>query len=222
MVDRDEDELFAEDRLAEVLMSTVRYRLLVSVLGCVALLAPGMAAAGVRIGIGFGTTIGPHYHHHGYGWYGGWYGWPGPYWYDPWWYYPSPVIVAPPVVRDHVIVREHTPPAPPKDEAAELVSQQLQQKRSESLERLKIGDPRSRLQAVQTLEQFAADSKVRTTLEQALLSDRDPQVRKAVAELFGRLGDKATLPVLKQARKNDADRDVRQAAYKAIIMIEGY
>jgi len=55
-----------------------------------------------------------------------------------------------------------------------------------------------------------------------LLSDRDPQVRKAVAQLFGRLQDKKTLPVLRQAHKDDADRDVRQAAYRAIIMMEGY
>ncbi len=64
--------------------------------------------------------------------------------------------------------------------------------------------------------------QVRTALEQTLLSERDPQVRKAVAELFGRLQDKSTLRVLKQANADDSDRAVRQAAYKAIIMMEGY
>ena len=132
------------------------------------------------------------------------------------------MIVGPPVVRERVIVRDRKPPAPPKDKAIALVSEQLQQKKSESLKKLRIGDPGSRTQAVKDLEPFAADSKVRTVLEQALLSDRDPKVRKAVAELFGRLRDKKTLPVLKQAYANDADRDVRQAAYKAIILMEGY
>jgi hypothetical protein len=125
------------------------------------------------------------------------------------------------VVRERVIVREHKP-APPKDEAVALVSEKLQQKKSESLRKLKIGDPDSRTQAVKDLEPFAVDGKVRTALEQTLLSDRDAKVRKAVAELFGRVQDKKTLPVLKQAHAGDADRDVRQAAYKAIIMMEGY
>ncbi len=207
-------------------MSRTRLPFLVAALACVALLTPRVASAGVRVGIGFGTTIGPYHHHHVHGWYGGWYAWPGYYyydpWYDPWWYYPAPVIVEPPVVRERVIVRDSKPPAPPKDEALEMVSQQLQQKKSESLKKLKIGDPASRTQAVKDLEPFAADNQVRTTLEQALLSDKDAQVRKAVAELFAKVQDKRTLPVLKQAQANDADRDVRQAAYKAIIMMEGY
>jgi len=103
-----------------------------------------------------------------------------------------------------------------------MVSEKLQEKKSELLKKFKIGDPSSRVQAVKDLEPFIADSKVRTALEQALLSDRDAQVRKAIAELFGKVQDTKTLPVLKQAQANDADRAVRQAAYKAIIMMEGY
>jgi len=206
--------------LTGVRMSSTRFRLVVPALACIALLAPGVASAGVQVGIGFGTMIGPHYHHPMYGYYGGWYGWPDYYWYDPW-YYPGPVIVEPPVVRERVIVREHKP-APPKEQTPDLVAEKLQQKKSEQLKKLRIGDPNSRIQAAKELEQFEGDAKVRTALEQALLSDRDPKVRKAVAELFSRLQDKKTLPVLKQANKDDSDRDVRQAAYKAIIMMEGY
>jgi hypothetical protein len=40
--------------------------------------------------------------------------------------------------------------------------------------------------------------------------------------LFGRVKDTRTLPALKQAHTMDSDRDVRQAAYKAIILMEGY
>ncbi|MCU0913845.1 MAG: HEAT repeat domain-containing protein [Planctomycetes bacterium] len=209
-------------------MSSRRYRLLlfVSALACLALLAPATASAGVSIGIGIGTTIGPHHPHHVHGWYGGWYGWPHYYWYDPWydpwWYYPAPVVLERPVVRERVVVRESRPTPPPKEKTPDLVAERLQQKKSEQLKRLRIGDADSRRQAVTELEPFAGDSKVRTTLEQALLSDRDPQVRKAVAELFGRLRDTKTLPVLRQANKDDSDREVRQAAYKAIIMMEGY
>ncbi len=207
-------------------MSTRASRFVVPALAGLALLTPGVASAGVQVGIGFGTTIGPHFHHHH-----PWYGvsvyapiWPD-YYYDPWydpWYYPAPVVVAPPVVveRPHVVVQEHKAPAPPQQ--PDLVGEKLEQKKSESLKKLRIGDPASRLQAVKELEQSARDSKVRTALEQALLSDRDPQVRKAVAELFGRLQDKSTLRALKQANNDDSDRAVRQAAYKAIILMEGY
>jgi hypothetical protein len=207
-------------------MNRVWYRLIVPALACIAVLTPGVASAGVQVGIGFGTTIGPHYHHHMYGYYPYWSVWPDYYYYEPWyydpWYYPGPVVVEPPVVREPVIIREHRPPAPPKEPTPDPVAEKLQQKKSESLKKLKIGDPSNRIQAAKDLEQFEADAKVRTGLEQALLSDRDPQVRKAVAEMFGRLQDKKTLPVLKQAQANDLDRDVRQAAYKAIILIEGY
>jgi len=196
----------------------------VPVVVCLALLTPGTASAGVQVGIGFGTTFGPHYHHHGYGWYGGWYAGPHYYYYDPWWYYPGPVVVGPPVIVEQppVIVREYRPPAPPKEPTPDPVAQKLQEKKSESLKKLKIGDPGNRVQAVKDLEPFEGDMKVRTALAQTLLSDRDPQVRKAVAELFGRVQDKKAISVLKQAQASDSDRDVRQAAYKAVIMIEGY
>lgn len=206
-------------------MSTRASQFVVPALVGIALLTPGAASAGVHIGIGFGTTFGPHWHHHhGFGAHVYAPLWPHYYgdpWYDPW-YYPAPVVVRPPVVveRPPVIVKEHKPPAPPQQ--PDLVGEKLEQKKSESLKKLRIGDPGNRLQAVKDLEQFARDSKVRTALEQALLSDRDPQVRKAVAELFGRWQDKNTLRVLKQAHANDSDHAVRQAAYKAIIMMEGY
>jgi len=207
-------------------MSTRASRFVVPVLVGIALLTPGVVSAGVHVGIGFGTAIGPHFHHHHmYGAYVYAPLWPDYSYYDPWydpWYYPGPVVVGPPVVRPHITVTEHEPPAPPKNETPDLVSEKLQQKKSESLKKLRIGDPGNRLQAVKDLEQLASDTKVRTALEQALLSDRDPQVRKAVAELFGRLQDKNTLRVLKQVHADDSDRAVRQAAYKAIILMEGY
>lgn len=204
-------------------MSRIQYRYLIPALVCLAVVLPGTAAASVRIGIGFGTSIG-HYHHH-HGWYGGWYAGPDYYGYDPWWE-PWPVVVAPPVVvhERRVIIEEHrpAPQLPPKVERAEPLSEKQQQRRSESLKVLKIGDVDNRVQAVRDLEPLARDDKVRTALVQALSKDRDPQVRKAVAESFSRLKDARTLPALKQAYAEDEDRDVRQAAYKAIVMMEGY
>jgi hypothetical protein len=40
--------------------------------------------------------------------------------------------------------------------------------------------------------------------------------------LFGQLQDKKTLSTLRQAYREDSSREVQQAAYKAIVMIEGY
>jgi hypothetical protein len=205
-------------------MNRTRYLFVVLALAGMALLAPAVASAGVSVGIGVG--VGAHYHHHMHGYYVYGPAWPDYYYYDPWysdpWYYPGPVVVGPPVVveRPRIVVTQPRPPAPPKE--PDLVGEKLQQKKSEQLKKLKIGDTNSRLQAVKDLEPFESDAKVRTALEQALLSDRDAQVRKAVAEMFGRLQDKNTLRVLKQANKDDSDRDVRQAAYKAVILMEGY
>jgi hypothetical protein len=191
------------------------------VLASLALSLAGTASAGVHVGIGFGIPLGHHHHHH-YGPH--WYGWGvWPYWYDPWYGYP--VVVEPPVVvrERRVVVEEYRPPAPqPSVTKPEQLSQEQRRKRSESLEKLRIGDVAQRVQAVQDLGQFPNDDKVRAALERALLSDRDPQVRKAAAELFGRLKDSKTLAALKRAYAQDADRDVRQAAYKALILIEGY
>lgn len=197
-------------------------RLVMLALAGTALLSCGIAAADVHVGIGFGTTIGPHYPHYWHGYYGGWYG-PRYYVYDPWWYYPEPVVIAPPVVVEPpVVVREYRPPAPPKEPPKDLVGEKIQAQKSELLKKLKIGDAAVRVQAAKDLEKYEGDYQVRTALEQALLSDRDAKVRQTIAEMFGRLQDKNTLRVLKQAEKADSDRAVRQAAYKAIILMEGY
>jgi hypothetical protein len=202
----------------------MHYRYLIGAMACLAILTAGAASADVHIGIGVGPVFGPHHPHHIHGWYGGWYAWPDYYWYDPWWD-PYPVVVVPPVVvhERRVVVEEHRPAPPlPQVQKAEPLTEQQKLKRSELLEVLKIGDVDNRAQAVQDLEPFARDENVRTALERALSKDREPQVRKAVAELFSRLRDPKTVTALKQAYAEDDDRDVQQAAYKALIMIEGY
>ncbi len=202
-------------------MSRKQYRYIALMLACLALPMAGTASAGVQIGIGFGTTFG-HHHHHGHGWYGGFAVYPSWYWHDPWFDYP--VVAGPPVVvrERQVVVNERKLPAPHSVQSTEPLSESQQQKRSELLEKLRIGGVDNRVQAVQGLGQFPNDEKVRKALERALLSDRDPQVRKAAAEQFSHLKDNAALPALKQAHAEDSDQAVRQAAYRAIIMIEGY
>jgi len=205
-----------------------QYGYLIAALVCLAMLLPGTTSADVHVGIGFGTVIGPRYPHHMHRWYGGWHTWPDYYWYDPWydpWCDPYPIVVAPPVVvRERRVVIEEPRPAPPRPEVqkAEPLSEQQKLRRSELLKVLKIGDASSRTDAVLDLEPFARDQNVRVALEQALSKDREPQVRKAAAELFGRLRDPKTVAALRQTYAEDENRDVRQAAYKALVMIEGY
>ncbi len=63
---------------------------------------------------------------------------------------------------------------------------------------------------------------MRKALEKAIRSDRDAAVRKAAVEALAKQSGKKAVPALKQVYAEDANRDVRQAAYKALILIEGY
>lgn len=198
---------------------------------CVVAVAAGPASARVRVSVGFG--IGGYCHPHG--WYDGWCGYvgPGPWHWHPYgpvlwpgpglWVYDCPPVVLEraPVVKRHVVVEEPPRPLAPPVESP-VVREKLTQEKSELLKRLRIGDVDHRLEAVQELGRFAHDGGVRDAVERALLSDRDAGVRKAVAELLGRLGDKRSVSVLRRAHAEDSDEGVRQAAYKALILIEGY
>ena len=66
------------------------------------------------------------------------------------------------------------------------------------------------------------DDKARAALEDVLLTDTDPDVRKEVATSLGRTEDVNVTAALKIAKARDPDRQVRQAAYRSLIMIEGY
>ena len=207
-------------------MSRSRFEQFLAASAVLLALAAGTALADVDFSIGFGTHIG------GCGVYPDYYRYVGIrrpwHWrYRPWWHYRRPVVVAPPVVvrERRVIVEEvERPPAPaPVRRAAPApLPGHLRARRDELLRALRIGDVGSRSEAVRELEPFAAYPKVRDGLERALLSDREAAVRRAVADLFGRLGDRAPLAALKRAYAEDPDRDVRQAAYRAMILIEGY
>jgi HEAT repeat protein len=80
----------------------------------------------------------------------------------------------------------------------------------------------NRIKAVQDLVRFSEDAKTREALERALRSDREATVRKTAVEALAKQSGKKAVPALRQAYAEDAERDVRQAAYKALIMIEGY
>jgi hypothetical protein len=199
-------------------MRAVKHRFALAAFACVLISVPTATYARVHVSVGFGTHIGcwPHY-----GWYDPW--WHDP-WCDPWYWHPyAPVFVGPPVVVERHVVHEPAlaRPRPALPEAPAL-SEGDQQKRSELLERLRIGDVDNRIKAVQDLVRFSEDAKTREALERALRSDREATVRKTAVEALAKQSGKKAVPALRQAYAEDAERDVRQAAYKALIMIEGY
>ena len=207
--------------------------------GLICLLAflPNTATARVYFSISLGTSFGHHhsgfyrgYYPH-YEWPGGYRGscvsWPRhSYWRRPlyssragFWIHESyPIVIATPVRVEAPKAREHS--GKPKYEAK--LSERIRRQRSELLKVLKIGDKENRIEAICDLADFSFDDKVRTALEDVLLSDPDPELRKQVARLFGKTTNRNAVPALEIAKAQDSSRDVRQAAYRAIIMIEGY
>lgn len=196
-------------------MRALKSRMVLVALAYVLIAVPSVSDAHVRVGIGIGFGCGPYY-----GSYDPW--WYDPC-YDPWYWHPyAPVFVGPPVVvQRHVVVHEAPLPRPAPPQSPTL-SQADQQKRTELVERLRIGDVDSRVKAAQDLVRFANDAKTREALEKTMREDRDAAVRKAAVESLAKQSGKNAVPALKKAYEEDGNRDVRQAAYKALIMIEGY
>lgn len=100
--------------------------------------------------------------------------------------------------------------------------ERLRQKKSELLKVLRIGDKERRIQAIRELAGYSSDDGVRKALENILLSDPDPELRKEVATSFGRTENRKVVAALEEAKAADSSKEVRQAAYRAIILIKGY
>lgn len=209
-------------------MKATRFRLVAVVLLCYPVFLPNRVEARVHLSIGLGTYFG---HHHGhycghhyphYGWYGGYYRpwWRHSHW--PWHYYPSGSsvwIYSSPIVLGSRS-RVKAPPEDPKPEPR--LSQSMRAEQGTLLRIFRIGDAENRIAAGRELTAFYFDDKARAALEDALLKDPEPQVRKEIATSLGKTADARVTAALKLAKATDPDRDVRQAAYRSLIMIEGY
>ncbi|OHB56276.1 MAG: hypothetical protein A2173_05395 [Planctomycetes bacterium RBG_13_44_8b] len=137
----------------------------------------------------------------------------------------TPVVVEVPTVitkRQVVVNTQQCNCNPGYDGDTQKLYEKLRSKKTELLETLKIGSKENRKKAISELAGFTFDDKVRGALENVLLSDSDPQLRKEVAISFEDTGNKKVLPALEYAEAEDPSREVRQAAYRAIIMIKGY
>jgi hypothetical protein len=115
------------------------------------------------------------------------------------------VTTSPTIVEKRVIVVE-----PDKcDASTELL-----------LDRLAMGNKFQRLEAIELLAESSFNDRVRQALENVLLSDPDPQLRKEVAHIFGVVRNTEALPALEKARVEDSDEDVRKEADYAIEKIK--
>lgn len=214
-------------------MNTRRSFILLFVLIGIVAMMPGPAPARVHFSIGLGTAIGWGHPHHAWctDWYWHRYRHVGWLWcdypYRPWcsptvgvWagHWPSAVVT-----ERHVVVENPVSDCPaPAVQNTGAASEATRCRQGELLKVLRIGDAEDRVRSARELAGYPCDARVSNALEQALLSDRDARVRQSAAESLAQFGDARTLPALKQAQARDPARDVRQAAYKAIIMIEGY
>ena len=63
---------------------------------------------------------------------------------------------------------------------------------------------------------------VRKALEDILLKDTDPDLRKEVAKSLAKVKNRKVIPALEKARVADSDKQVREEADKAIKKIKGY
>ncbi len=192
---------------------------------------PGTALARVSFGISIGTPFVYHYPGFYHGWYPHHYGYPYYDWYPHHRWHSSsdvgiwiggyyPVVVAPPVAVQHEIVTKSSQ-TPPDSLTAEQF-ERLRLRESELLKVLRIGDKERRMQAISELAGYSYDDAVRKALEKALLSDPDPELRRQVATSFGKTENRNVVAALEEAKATDSSKEVRQAAYRSIILIKGY
>jgi hypothetical protein len=211
-------------------------------------LLPNTASARVNFHIGFGTGIGHSYRHSHFGLHGGYHRWPSRRYkvfghrhfshHKPrhssgvnfWIGGLFPIVIRPPIIvktpkvitQRRVVVEELECQSKLDDNNTTELFEKLRRRKSELLKKLRIGDKDKRKETIRELAGFSFDNKVREALEDVLLSDPDPELRKQVAKSFGKTSNKKVLPALKKAEADDPNREVREEAYKAIITIRGY
>jgi len=157
-----------------------------------------------------------------YGSYWGWSScWPGTsIWVEDYW----PTYVSPPVVvgHPHIVTRQYVVVNPKVGEVSPADARlfaEVRNKKDELLRVLKIGDKASRTRAIMELAGYSFDDTVSKVLEEIILKDPDPELRKCVAESLGNVKNKIVIPTLEKVRLEDSDEQVRRAADKAISQI---
>ena len=200
-------------------MKALRFTL-VKTIAAVSLLIGLSNAASARTSVyvraGFGYPGFYHSYHPGYGFYHHpcYFGPPwryyypyretvivgGGYWYD---YGPDYYVVTPPVVVEKapVVIEKQIVSVQPQgfDESTLELNKKLQNEKNELLKMLQTPDKEQRKEAIKELAGFSFDDNVRHAIENVLLSDPDPELRKEAAQTFGKVKNtKASLLWKKQ------------------------
>lgn len=97
-----------------------------------------------------------------------------------------------------------------------------QLEKSELVETLTNGRTEQRIEAIRNLAGFSSDDNIRKTLENTLISDPDPELRKQAARSLGNAVSHSAVVALEKSKAQDPVRAVRQEAYRSIIKIKGY
>jgi HEAT repeat protein len=140
-------------------------------------------------------------------------------------YVAPPVVVEAPciITQRRVVVEpkryEYRPAYSPAN--AKLFAE-VRDRKSELLRTLKIGDKASRTKAVAELAGYSFDINVSKALEEIILEDPDPELRKRVAESLGNVKNKDVIPTLEKVRVEDSNEEVRREADRAIEKIKAY
>jgi len=111
---------------------------------------------------------------------------------------------------------------PTYDPANAKLFAEVRNKKSELLKVLKIGDKATRIKAIAQLAGYSFDDNVRKALEEVILTDPDPELRRQVAESFAKVKNLNLIGTLEKVRVGDTDIQVREQADKAIKKIKSY
>lgn len=229
-------------------MKTLRFTLVKTITAVSLLMGLSNVASArthVYVGAHFGHPGFYHSYHPGYGFYYHPYyfgpPWPyyypyretvivgGGYYYD---YGPDYYVVTPPVVVERppvvvekapVVIEKQIVSVQPQgfDESTLELNKKLQSEKSDLLKQLGTGNKEQRIQAIRELAGFSFDDNVRHALENVLLSNPDPELRKEAAQSFGKVKNTKALAALEKARVEDPNVDVRKEADQSIKKLEG-
>jgi HEAT repeat protein len=131
-------------------------------------------------------------------------------------------VVRPPVVESQPATVQPNVVQPKNvDEDTLKLYKNLREKKSELLTKLQTGDKDTQIQAIRDLAGFSFDDNVRLSIESALFTSVDAQIRIEAAQALGSVKNTKALPALGKARVDDSDAGVRRAADAAIRNIEG-
>lgn len=223
-------------------MKTIKFGLALAAVLCLLVWFSNTASARTNVSVGIGVGYpgfyggyyagGPYRYPHPYRYYG--HGW-GPHYY-PYrgtfivggdWYYapdyyavaPPAVIESPPVVVEKQVVVVQQPQVP--DKSTQELFSNLRGVKNDLLKKLQTGSKEERKDAINELAGFSFDDKVRESLENVLLSDPDPELRKEAAQAFGKVKNTKALAALEKARVEDSSQDVRKEADNTIRVLKG-